>query len=337
MKKILVLMLLSFVTLVASAQSYKVYSVQGKVTVQGKPVKERQAISGSQTMTIPAGAKIILFDHAHKRLATLKTAGTGKVSALVQKAGNNVKQLSGSYLAFITKKMTEGSKSGNTYMQSAGTAYRDFDGLMDESSDESKAETAGQKQNNPLFNKLIGKWYLKKSIPDSEDSEVTDDGILQNNILKNVTMEMISIYSGDGKYNDVVEISLTHIISFKRMTEDGSIDEDSTYVGADVVLSYTLQGTFDVDADSRLLATKDASKSKEIRSLKIKGEIDDEDREELQQTFTEIWQEKLESLDEEMGPMGKDLISIEDITDDSLTLKSTNGVNEEALTFKRIK
>ena len=130
MKKYLITMVLFMVTFVVNAQQYKVYSVTGPVTIDGKAVKSKQVLSAKDVLSISKGGKIILFDSANKKLTTLKSEGKGVVASLVKMAGNSEKVISGSYLSFITQKMTSEDKKDNTYMQSAGSAYRDADSLL---------------------------------------------------------------------------------------------------------------------------------------------------------------------------------------------------------------
>lgn len=130
MKKICIMMMLLWGTLIANAQQYKVYTVTGSVTADSKAVKAKQTLTDKSILSIAKGGKIILFDSKNKKLVTIKTEGKGTVSGLLKMAGNSVKELSGSYFSFITQKMTSEEKNDNTYMQSAGSAYRDADSLL---------------------------------------------------------------------------------------------------------------------------------------------------------------------------------------------------------------
>lgn len=133
MKKIVVTAVLALLSVLVYGQNYKVYSVTGKVTANGKNVTAQQAVTSKTVLDIAKGSKIILFDESNSKLATLKGAGKGSVGELVKKAGNSEKKISGSYLAFVTEKMVSGGKKGSTYMQSAGTAYRTGDDLLNDS------------------------------------------------------------------------------------------------------------------------------------------------------------------------------------------------------------
>lgn len=133
MKKIFITFLLLIVTLFANAQQYKVYSVTGNVTADGKSVVAKQVLTAKSILSIAKGAKIILFDSTNNKLTTLKAEGKGNIASLLKMAGNSEKAISGSYLSFITQKMTSEDKKDNTYMQSAGSAYRDTDDLFGDS------------------------------------------------------------------------------------------------------------------------------------------------------------------------------------------------------------
>lgn len=131
MKKICFTLVLLLVAFVANAQQYKVYSVSGNVTVDGKPAAARQVLTGKSILSISKGGKIVLFNTSNKKLTTLKVAGKGTVDTLVKMTGNTGKMNSGSYLPFITNKITTDETKDNTYMQSAGTVYREEPMLPD--------------------------------------------------------------------------------------------------------------------------------------------------------------------------------------------------------------
>ena len=133
MKKIFITLVLLFVTFIANAQQYKVYSVAGTVTADGKAVVTKQTLTAKSILSISKGGKIIIFDSTSNKLTTLKSEGKGTIASLVKMAGNSEKAISGSYLSFITEKMTSEDKKDNTYMQSAGSAYRATDDLFGDS------------------------------------------------------------------------------------------------------------------------------------------------------------------------------------------------------------
>lgn len=133
MKKCWIAIVFFLLALFANAQQYKVYSVTGKVSADGKAVETKQMLSTKSILSIPKGGKIILFDGTRNMLTTLKTEGKGTVASLLKISGNTEKELSGSYLSFIIQKMTSDDEKNNTYMQSAGSAYRDSDNLLGDS------------------------------------------------------------------------------------------------------------------------------------------------------------------------------------------------------------
>ena len=118
------------VSIIAHSQQYKVYSVTGNVSAEGKAIVAKQVLSAKSFLSIAKGGKVILFDSVHDSLITLKTEGRGTVATLIKASGNTEKKISGSYLSFITQKITSDEKRGSTYMQSAGSAYRDTDSLL---------------------------------------------------------------------------------------------------------------------------------------------------------------------------------------------------------------
>ena len=147
MKKIVITAVLTLMSVLVYGQNYKVYSVTGKVTANGKDVATQQAVTSKTVLDIAKGGKIILFDESNSKLATLKGAGKGSVAELLKKAGNSEKKISGSYLAFVADKMVSGGKKGSTYMQSAGTAYRNTDDILNDSIKADSLCTDSLKQN----------------------------------------------------------------------------------------------------------------------------------------------------------------------------------------------
>lgn len=130
MKKCFFTLVLFVTTIIANAQQYKVYSVTGTVTENGKAVVVKHMLTSKSVLSISKGGRIILFDSTNNKLITLKSEGKGNIASLVKIAGNSEKVISGSYLSFITQKMTSEDKKDNTYMQGAGFAYRDADSLL---------------------------------------------------------------------------------------------------------------------------------------------------------------------------------------------------------------
>lgn len=130
MRKYLFVIFLFFAYTYSYAQQYKVYSVTGNVTVNGKPVVAKQSLTSNSILSISKGGRIILFDSSSNKLTTLKNEGKGNIASHLKIAGNSEKTISGSYLSFIAQKMTSEDKKGRTYMQSAGSSYRDVDSLL---------------------------------------------------------------------------------------------------------------------------------------------------------------------------------------------------------------
>ncbi|MBO7052355.1 MAG: hypothetical protein J6W24_06800 [Prevotella sp.] len=133
MRKYLFFIVLFFAYTYSYAQQYKVYSVAGNVTVDGKSVVAKQILTSKSILSISKGGRIILFDSSSNKLTTLKNEGKGNVASHLKIAGNSEKIISGSYLSFIAQKMTSEDKKGSTYMQTAGSAYRDTDNLFRDS------------------------------------------------------------------------------------------------------------------------------------------------------------------------------------------------------------
>lgn len=133
MKHILFIILLALFTVTASAQTYHVYSVLGKVTstVGGTPknVTPKMTLSAATSLTVADASRIVLINEQTKQMCTIKGAAKGTVKQLLGGKTASVKTVSPQYIAVLMKK-SSGNTSRSAYMQSAATSYRDLDSLL---------------------------------------------------------------------------------------------------------------------------------------------------------------------------------------------------------------
>ncbi len=119
---------------VASAQSYYVYSVSGKVTenatVKNKNVTPKMALSEVSNITIADGSRIILVNEVKKQMCTIRGAAKGTVKQLLAGKTASVKTVSQQYIALLMKKNTDSTSKRSAYMQSTATSFRDLDSLL---------------------------------------------------------------------------------------------------------------------------------------------------------------------------------------------------------------
>ena len=119
-----------FLCVVCQAQQYKVYSVVGQVTANGKQIQRGMLIKGNCPIVIAENSKIIVLDERAKEMITLSSPISGQLKDIIG-ANSNRKTLSDSYFQYVLKKMTEDdSPRDKNIMQSAATSYRDADSVM---------------------------------------------------------------------------------------------------------------------------------------------------------------------------------------------------------------
>lgn len=131
MKHILIYLLL-FTASYSFAQNYIVYSAIGDVSIctngQYNTIEKSQKLTGNSYIKIAEGGYLIVINQDEKKLCTIKTVGEGSITSLLSETGNRTQSLTESYFTYIIDKMKSGGKENpNTYMQSAGTTYRDID------------------------------------------------------------------------------------------------------------------------------------------------------------------------------------------------------------------
>lgn len=130
MKLFLTLFALFTLGIGSYAQQYKVYSVVGNVTSNGKPIQKGILINGNCPITIPDKSKVILLDETAKEMITLSTASSGLLKDLIIPIKNK-KKLTDAYFQYVLKKMAEDdSPLDKNVMQSSASSYRDGDSTI---------------------------------------------------------------------------------------------------------------------------------------------------------------------------------------------------------------
>lgn len=114
MKKIILAVTISFVTIIANAKELMVYSLCGKVedvsTDTAKPLRLRDVISADTRLSIPYDGCVVLIDQSTSQQYTLKNPGRATVKEMMADKKNSIKKLTGDYLAFIKKQLTGGGQ-----------------------------------------------------------------------------------------------------------------------------------------------------------------------------------------------------------------------------------
>ena len=130
-KRTFILCVLTALALIAtrlSAQTYTVYRVIGKVTVQtprgDKPVKPGDCLTANANVTIPYNGQIQLIDSQSSKKVVLKTPGSGKITTLSKDNRNSITDLTGQYLNYIIAQISDGGKSTRMEHSDVATVTR---------------------------------------------------------------------------------------------------------------------------------------------------------------------------------------------------------------------
>ena len=130
MKKLIWAALLAFVTNVADAQRYLIYSLKGNVedvsSAKAKKMRLRDAVSPATVLNIPVDGCAVLFDEGESRQYTLKTPGRAKVSDMISNRKNSVRNLTGSYLSFVKRQISGGGQMLVLNCSDPATVTRDL-------------------------------------------------------------------------------------------------------------------------------------------------------------------------------------------------------------------
>ena len=132
MKHFLFIILLVLFTVSASAQTYQVYTVSGKVTTtvggKTKSVTPKMFLTAATTLTIADASRIVLINEQAKQMCTIKGTAKGTVKQLLSGKSATIKTVSPQYIAILMKR-SSGTTARSTHMQSAATSFRDLDSL----------------------------------------------------------------------------------------------------------------------------------------------------------------------------------------------------------------
>lgn len=155
---------LSLAAVRAEGQNLVAYHVVGNVTYKaadggGKPLVMNTRVTGQTVVNIPYGGKLELLDEGGSRRLTLKRPGKGTVNALAQGEGNSISKLSGQYVAYVKKQLTNRGLTSRQRYTDFATVTRKRDSL--------RTEDSGGQADNP-FAKAFGEF--KKSSRETFDS-----------------------------------------------------------------------------------------------------------------------------------------------------------------------
>lgn len=132
MKNRILLFLLVFFPLVATAQSYVVYSVVGSAKMQnGKqmvPLRPRKMVTTQTKIQIEEESAVTIIDEKNSKMYLFTTKGVNTIGQLISFSQTRSQNLSKQYMSYIVSQMfSSGSQKmihPDTYMQTTATAYR---------------------------------------------------------------------------------------------------------------------------------------------------------------------------------------------------------------------
>jgi hypothetical protein len=129
---LLLLLLLLFLPLSMTAQSYTVYSVVGTVRWHnGKamvPLKPRNMLTPQTSLQLGTESAVTVIDEKNAKMYSFTSPGTHTVATLIKSLKGNAKNLSKQYISYVVKQLfsddSEKMSHPNTYMQATATAFR---------------------------------------------------------------------------------------------------------------------------------------------------------------------------------------------------------------------
>ena len=132
MRNRLLMLLLVFMPLLLTAQSYVVYSVIGSVQMQnGKamvPLRPRKMVTAQTKIQIGNESSVTILDEKNSKMYMFTSKGLNSIGQLITKSASHAKKLSKHYMSYIVKQMfADGSQKmshPDSYMQTTATAYR---------------------------------------------------------------------------------------------------------------------------------------------------------------------------------------------------------------------
>lgn len=116
-----------------SAQTLTVYHVVGKVTqhAEGKstPLAMNAKVTRQTEVNVPYGGKLELIDESASERITLKKPGRGTIQSLINSNDNSVAKLSGSYVAYVKKQMSNKGLTSKQRYTDFATVTRELDSV----------------------------------------------------------------------------------------------------------------------------------------------------------------------------------------------------------------
>lgn len=129
MKKLLAILILLTCMTGLHAQKYIVYAITGDITLtEGrthKAVVVRQKLTPNDNLSIPDKGIIRLFDHANKKLYTLKGKCSGAIGTLIKTQSDSEKTVTPQYFAYIIKNLKGGLVTNTVETDNATYIFRD--------------------------------------------------------------------------------------------------------------------------------------------------------------------------------------------------------------------
>ncbi|MBQ7471643.1 MAG: hypothetical protein IJS97_04370 [Prevotella sp.] len=161
MKNLFVILFLLMSVSVLHAQKFIVYAVTGNITqTEGKTQKTiavRQRLTPNDNLSIPEKGIIRLFDHANKKLYTLKGKCTGTIETMIKNQSGSEKTVTPQYFAYIVKNLKGNLVTNTVETDNATTIFRDQVDSLFISQPATPTDTIRRCQADSICNKNISK------------------------------------------------------------------------------------------------------------------------------------------------------------------------------------
>lgn len=202
----LILLALSFMLLLpckVAAQQYYVYEKEANVTLQkGKDkvsLVPGMKLSATDKVNVPAKGSLTLVSLETNKQYSITKPATGFIRSLVADGRSSVKELTASYIGFISKKLFNKKivSMGRPNVHDApGALYRDVN-------DSTSADT-----------RLITCFYVYQTYADV--ARISDGGDTLSIKPKAILINQDSIYIPEGRYINIIELDTQRFYHFTK-------------------------------------------------------------------------------------------------------------------------
>lgn len=154
-KRVLISFFCLFVMLPSMvANNYKVLSITGNVLLENhsgmkREVRLRETLSAQTKISLPYNARLELFDEQNNKKYTIKSPGSGVLSAMLKDRQNSMMNLTGQYLSYIKKRLNGNGEHSACCFSDPATVTREI--AVNNSKEETNDDDTENRGNNDSF------------------------------------------------------------------------------------------------------------------------------------------------------------------------------------------